>query len=137
MNEEPENTNENEEPVAPEVTEAPKKKKKKKKKKREMHVSSLLTHGKSTRAFLRTRGTHEGGREDGLDPNYEYRYIRKTPKTNVFAARQIGFGRFFEVNFGEFGLHCLKPIHLCFDRTDGIEILSKLLPIGVAEIPLQ
>lgn len=54
------------------------KKKKKKKKKKKIRVSSLLTHGSSTRSFLRTRGTHEGGREDGLDPNYEFRYIRKT-----------------------------------------------------------
>jgi hypothetical protein len=81
MNDEPENTEAEEDETtsltASEANEVVKKKKKKKKKKK-IRVSSLLTHGNSTRSFLRTRGDHEHGREDGLDPNYEYRYIRKT-----------------------------------------------------------
>jgi len=86
MNDKPEN----EETVTPEVDYNPKKKRKKKKKKRKMFVSSLLTHGKSTRSFLRTRGNHEGGREDGMDPNYEYRYIRKTA-TDIGRRRDEGW----------------------------------------------
>lgn len=77
MTNEPENEITEEENTT-EVEKVVVKKKKKKKKKKKMRVSSLLTHSNSTRSFLRTRGNHEGGREDGLDPNYSYRYIRKT-----------------------------------------------------------
>lgn len=78
MNEEPENNEEEKKDTTLTASEVVKKKRKKKKKKKKIRVSSLLTHGNSTRSFLRTRGNHEGGRVDGLDPNYEYRYIKKT-----------------------------------------------------------
>ena len=56
---------------------------------------------------------------------------------DVVASRQMGLGRLIEADGCQLGLHGFQPGHLQLDRTDRLEILVELLPIGYRQLPLQ
>ena len=60
-----------------------------------------------------------------------------THHTDVFAARQMGLGRFGELHFCQLAFHSLKAVDLFLDGSNGVKIFAELLLIRLAKLTLE